>query len=221
MLSFTLTDIHKQWLAFSLQHPLCAWLTLFSQTWRKLSSCLLIYASPNCTCSWSSCCPDFKNRVPKPFLEAFLMSSSDADHIPSMKTEVWPWHLCKHIWLSCFLISNWRRSLPNSGACLWRGSSIKVSIQLCVFAKYLLLLDYLLKACKFASFLHPCLVEQKCLFRQLRKMKTVWGRHRDRVFISVILPWKWYLLTWRVSQPVLCNVMSAKALVTFQQIKVI
>lgn len=125
-------EIHKQRLAFSLQHALCAWLALLSQTWRKLSSCLLICASPNCTCSWSSCCPDFKTRVPRPFLEAFLMSSSDADHIPSVKTGVWPWHLCKHIWLSCFLISDWRRSLPNSGACLWRGSSIKVSIQSCV-----------------------------------------------------------------------------------------
>lgn len=115
-----------------LEHPLCAWLTLFSQTWRKLSSCLLIYASLNCTCSWSSCHPNFKNWVPSAFLEAFLMSSSNADHITSMKTEVWPRHLCKHIWLGCFLTSDWKHGLPNSGVCLWRSSFIKVGIQSCV-----------------------------------------------------------------------------------------
>lgn len=115
-----------------LQHPLRAQLTLFPRAWRKRSSCLLVCASPNCTCSRSSCCLRFKKWVPRAVLEAFLTSSSDADHITCVKTEVWPWHLCKRVWLGCFLIRGWKRNLPNSGGCLWRGTFIKVAIQSCV-----------------------------------------------------------------------------------------
>lgn len=145
-----------------LPRPWCAWLTLFHRCGKyQAASCSFIHA-PICICSWNNCSPDFKTWVPRVLLDAFLLSSSDADHILSMKTEVWPWHLCKHIWLVCFLISDCKHGLPNPGACLWRGSLIKVSIQSCT-AKHLPLLDYLLKACNSVSFQHPHLAKQKRL----------------------------------------------------------
>lgn len=127
---------------------------------------------PNCTCSWSSCCPNLKNLAPRAFLEVFLMSSSDVGHITSMRTEVW--HLCKHIWLGCFLIRDWKQGLPYSGTCLWRDSFIKVSIQLCVL---LSACCFLITYWKLAGFLHPHLVEQKHLVRQLRQMKEITVSH--------------------------------------------
>lgn len=93
-----------------------------------------------------------QNWAPGACQEAFLMSSSDADHITSTKTEVWLWHLCKHTWLSSFLISAWKPGLPNSGGCLWRGSLIGVSIQSCVLLspRCCLIPTESLQGCKFS-----------------------------------------------------------------------
>lgn len=202
-----------------LQHPLCAWLTLLSQAWRKLISRLLIYASPNCTHSWSSCRPNCQNWVSGAFWEAFLTSSSDADHITSMKTEVWPWHLCKHIWLCSFLISAWKQGLPNSGGCLWRGSLIKVSIQSCVLlsTRCCLIPTESLQVCKFSPSTSSWTKSA---------LSGSWGKWKQceagkEFLISAILPWKWYLLTRWEPQPFFPGVVSARALLIFQQIKMI
>lgn len=117
-----------------------------------------------------------KNWVPRAFLGAFLMSSSDADHITSMKTEVWPWHLGKHVWLGCFLIRGWKQGLPNSGACLWRGSFIKVGIQSRVLlSARCSSTAYGKLASLQVSSIHTK-VNKKGLVRQLGKRKAAGGR---------------------------------------------